>query len=292
MSKTLSCGDICVNDISTEDFYNKLYWDHRIYDIRSTEKYNKSHICRAHNMHPYSMNSIDSIKSIEQEIENEYGKSEHPSTVLIYKSQQTDPSELNVLTNLLQYLKSNPKSLKEILILIDGFENFQLHYPYLCSDSVHYNECFQLVWPSCINSNLYLGSSMCRNELVLSLLKITHVISFSDYPPQKLRTDHIQTIHWQISDSLSSDLSEILPLAVDWIRKSIHDENGVVLVHCDQGVSRSASVIIAYLLTSDVNLLSVDDACTFVKSKRNVIKPNSSFLEQLEEYFVSIRKKR
>ncbi|CAF1220872.1 unnamed protein product [Adineta ricciae] len=289
MSKTYSCGDIRVNDISTEDFYNKLYWDHRIYDIRSGENYIRSHICRAHNMHPYSTNSI---KSIEQEIESEYGKSEHPSTVLIYKSQQTDPAELNVLINLLEYLKSNSRSLKEILILNDGFENFQFHYPYLCSDSVHYNECLLLVWPSCINSNLYLGSSMCRNELVLSLLKITHVISFSDYPPENLRIDNIQTVHWQISDSLSSNLLEILPSAVERIRRSIHDEDGVILIHCDQGVSRSASIVIAYLLTSDINFLSVDDAFAYVKSKRNVIKPNSSFLTQLEEYLVSIRQKK
>ncbi|CAF1127819.1 unnamed protein product [Adineta steineri] len=283
--------DICINDISKEDFYNKLYWDHRIYDIRCAEGYIKGHICRAHNMHPLPIISIGSILNIDEEINNDYGKSEHPSDVLIYRSKNIDLIESNVLDTLLCYLKSSSKSLKKIHILIDGYENFQLNYPYLCSDSIYYNESILLVWPTYITSNLYLGSSMCRNETIISLLKITHIMSFSDYQPRKIEMDNIKTIHWQISDSLSSNLLDIFPLAVKWILKSINDDKGIILVHCDQGVSRSASIIIAYLLTSDVNLCSVADAFNYVKSKRNVIRPNESFLKQLETYFYSFQLK-
>ena len=180
------------------------------------------------------------------------------------------------------------KPLTQIHILTGGYENFRSIFPFLCSDSIYYNECSQLVWPSYIIPNLYLGSAMCRNETVISMLKITHVISFSDYPEKKLNLSDIHTLHWQISDSLSANLSPVLSPVVAWISKAIDEHKGTVLVHCDQGVSRSSSVVIAYLLRCSANFGTVYGALDYVKSKRSVIRPNPSFLQQLEEYLISI----
>lgn len=48
------------------------------------------------------------------------------------------------------------------------------------------------------------------------------------------------------------------------------------------GISRSASVVIAYVMKAyDWNL---ERALEFVKTKRGCIKPNSGFLKQLEIY--------
>lgn len=55
-----------------------------------------------------------------------------------------------------------------------------------------------------------------------------------------------------------------------------------VLVHCKMGVSRSASVVIAYAMKAynwDFN-----QAINHVKERRNCIKPNKNFLAQLETY--------
>lgn len=55
-----------------------------------------------------------------------------------------------------------------------------------------------------------------------------------------------------------------------------------VLVHCKMGVSRSASVVIAYAMKAhDLNFAQ---ALKHVKKKRSCIKPNKSFLTQLETY--------
>lgn len=55
-----------------------------------------------------------------------------------------------------------------------------------------------------------------------------------------------------------------------------------VLVHCKMGVSRSASVVIAYAMKAhDLNFAQ---ALKHVKKKRSCIKPNKSFLSQLETY--------
>lgn len=48
------------------------------------------------------------------------------------------------------------------------------------------------------------------------------------------------------------------------------------------GISRSASVVIAYVMKA--KNWNLQKALTFVKNKRNCIKPNENFLKQLEVY--------
>ncbi|PSN43513.1 hypothetical protein C0J52_21209 [Blattella germanica] len=59
-------------------------------------------------------------------------------------------------------------------------------------------------------------------------------------------------------------------------------EGSKVLVHCKMGVSRSASVVIAYAMKA--YNWDFKEAFEYVKQKRNCIKPNSSFITQLETY--------
>ncbi|GAB6030315.1 hypothetical protein CHUAL_005985 [Chamberlinius hualienensis] len=60
------------------------------------------------------------------------------------------------------------------------------------------------------------------------------------------------------------------------------EKGSKVLVHCKMGVSRSASVVIAYIMKS--NNWKLHTAFDFVKEKRNCVQPNQSFMKQLETY--------
>ncbi|KAJ8955261.1 hypothetical protein NQ318_000288 [Aromia moschata] len=60
------------------------------------------------------------------------------------------------------------------------------------------------------------------------------------------------------------------------------DKGSKVLVHCKMGVSRSASVVIAYAMKA--YNWDFHTALTHVKEKRSCIKPNTNFLSQLETY--------
>jgi protein-tyrosine phosphatase len=66
--------------------------------------------------------------------------------------------------------------------------------------------------------------------------------------------------------------------------------NQSVLVHCVQGISRSASFVIAYLMyrslsstatTSPTTRLSLRDALTHTRDRRSIVSPNRGFLRQL-----------
>lgn len=55
-------------------------------------------------------------------------------------------------------------------------------------------------------------------------------------------------------------------------------QNGKVLVHCRQGISRSATLVIAFLMIK--RGMNVQEAVRRVRNRREVI-PNEGFLKQL-----------
>ena len=57
-----------------------------------------------------------------------------------------------------------------------------------------------------------------------------------------------------------------------------------MLVHCRMGVSRSAAVVCAYAMKAYG--WSYEKALKHVKQHRGCVKPNASFLRQLETYQV------
>lgn len=55
-----------------------------------------------------------------------------------------------------------------------------------------------------------------------------------------------------------------------------------MLIHCSAGVSRSVTIIIAYLIGN--RDMTFDEAFEVVKNKRTEANPNIGFIEQLKNY--------
>lgn len=61
-----------------------------------------------------------------------------------------------------------------------------------------------------------------------------------------------------------------------------HQSGRGVLVHCQAGVSRSATIVIAYLMKH--TLMTMTDAYKYVRGRRPVVSPNLNFMGQLLEF--------
>lgn len=90
-------------------------------------------------------------------------------------------------------------------------------------------------------------------------------------------TEYIH-LPWQHNQTLAADLPEITAL----MSSRMVDSNKKVLIHCQQGVSRSASLIIAYIMR--VKMMDINKAYAFVKERSPGIGPNMSLIYQLCEW--------
>ena len=63
---------------------------------------------------------------------------------------------------------------------------------------------------------------------------------------------------------------------------SVKESSGRVLVHCQAGISRSATICLAYLMMR--KRVRLDEAFEFVRQRRSIISPNFSFMGQLLQF--------
>jgi len=131
-----------------------------------------------------------------------------------------------------------------------------------------------------ICNNLYLGnfkSAIDKKTLIDNNIKAILNVSTFNYhiDCSKLSIDYE---HIPFNDSIDECLINYVPNAVAYIKEHV-DEKENVLVHCVQGISRSPSILMAYLIIYEE--LNVYDAYTKIKTMRPKIKPNKSFLTSL-----------
>lgn len=108
-----------------------------------------------------------------------------------------------------------------------------------------------------------------------------------------------QMHHIPLRDGVNKDTAGGIDASVSWLEQAL-DDGGSVMVHCRRGISRSAAVVVAYLMrhglgkpgsSSHVHMTYVD-AASFVKQRRPVISLNLEFRETLEQRCEEIRLKR
>ena len=101
---------------------------------------------------------------------------------------------------------------------------------------------------------------------------------------QKITMSNIWTIKMII---LIINILCIKVLCVLCVPDDVAAEGGKVLVHCRAGVSRSATVCIAYLMHKQG--ISLDAAFDQVLVKRPVIDPNLNFIQQLQRFETELK---
>jgi len=134
--------------------------------------------------------------------------------------------------------------------------------------------------------NIYIGNSKHEEDELISL-GITHIYNISRNTYREYKT--IKETQVKIEDHVDENILSILPKIVDDI-KILNDKGAKIYVHCFAGVSRSASVVLYYLML--FHNYSYESAFKFLRSKRVGIQPNHGFIRQLkslEKKFVIIK---
>ncbi|EIW58502.1 phosphatases II [Trametes versicolor FP-101664 SS1] len=143
--------------------------------------------------------------------------------------------------------------------------------------------------PSEITSRLYLsGLYTAVDEEQLIAIGVTHVVSVIEHRPKYPKTlTKLKTLHIPVEDSEYADLLQHLEVTSAFIKSALEDRRNIVLVHCAMGISRSPTVVCAYLVAH--RGMSPHQALEYVVSRRAIVHRNAGFLRQLNIFANRLR---
>lgn len=146
------------------------------------------------------------------------------------------------------------------------------------------------VWP-----NIYIGNvAIAQNKTALQRLGITHVLNAAHSKRGSIGNHRFygnDFVYCGIpaDDSTHFDLDVYFKPAADFIHKALKTPDGKVLVHCIMGMSRSSTLVLAYLML--YHHIPLHHALQKVVQKR-AIYPNRNFLALLLDLDLQLRRKR
>ena len=127
-----------------------------------------------------------------------------------------------------------------------------------------------------IPNKLYLGNYYSATlKEALKEKGITHILMIGYYLNEIYPEDFIY-MNIEIDDDEHEDIFKYFYFCINLIEKS-----NIVYVHCQAGMSRSASFVIAYVMFKFKYKLK--EAFDYVEKRREIISPNEGFMMQLKD---------
>ncbi|XP_055026602.2 uncharacterized protein [Misgurnus anguillicaudatus] len=146
------------------------------------------------------------------------------------------------------------------------------------------------VWP-----NVYIGNEVAaRDKPMLYNMGITHIVNAASGPPHVntgpcfYRDMSIDYYAVEADDSSDFMMSVFFYPVARFIRAAL-SKNGKVFVHCLMGVSRSSTLVLAFLMICED--LTLMEAIKAVRQHRDIF-PNRGFLNQLRHLDMSLVRER
>ncbi|XP_031562449.1 dual specificity protein phosphatase 12-like [Actinia tenebrosa] len=141
-----------------------------------------------------------------------------------------------------------------------------------------------------VKPGLFIGTREDANNIEnLRQCNINRILTIDSQVPDERHvavTDNkITRLHVDCLDEPTADLLSLFDRCIQFIEEGIRN-NETVLVHCLSGVSRSVTIILAYLMKTES--LTLDKAVSRLKQVyyEDKVNPNPGFMKQLRLYEV------
>jgi protein-tyrosine phosphatase len=152
-----------------------------------------------------------------------------------------------------------------------------IYYFYIGLKTINYSK---------INENIFLGNiKTASNEEIIKKENISCSLEIHDKYKNNKRIEGVEYLSLEFDDRGFVVISEYLKQSIKFLEEC-EKQNKKVLVHCSFGVSRSASMVIGYLISKGVPF---HEAFKMVRSKRDLMDINYGFKNQLLEYERSLK---
>lgn len=135
--------------------------------------------------------------------------------------------------------------------------------------------------PSKISPLMWLGDSSNSRDLGWLMEHNVSFILNCAAECANHHTEQLNYLHLRLLDKPEESVRRAFEPAIAFLQKA-HEAGHVVYVHCAAGRSRSATLVIAYIMKS--RRMSLRDAIYVVRMARPMIKPNIGFFQQLCRY--------
>eukprot|EP00026_Physarum_polycephalum_P011667 Phypoly_transcript_11907.p1 GENE.Phypoly_transcript_11907~~Phypoly_transcript_11907.p1 ORF type:complete len:336 (+),score=49.86 Phypoly_transcript_11907:69-1010(+) len=261
------------NKLGVDEFYNM--WSECILfrlvvDVRKKEAFQANHASTA--VH-FDTSTTSLKKFIEQQME------ESP---LFEKLVFYDELPFNLskpLKRIASKLENGEFMKKRVFFLSSGMKSVSNKYDFIWNAKEE-----DATYPSLIIDDfLYLGEeeSALEKEVVKNL-GITHILSVLPMTENSAKfKSKVTYCQCALQDIPTVTINKYFDVAIEFI-ESAKEAKGRILVHCLAGVSRSATLVIVYIMHS--LKLTLRESYIYVKQRRGVIQPNAGFLTQLIEH--------
>eukprot|EP01091_Cochliopodium_minus_P003982 TRINITY_DN1390_c0_g1_i1.p1 TRINITY_DN1390_c0_g1~~TRINITY_DN1390_c0_g1_i1.p1 ORF type:complete len:337 (-),score=86.86 TRINITY_DN1390_c0_g1_i1:56-1066(-) len=172
----------------------------------------------------------------------------------------------------------------ESVHIFKNIDSFSEKYPFLIThvpQELEYNN--SLSFPNQIlqkdNSFLYLGGiENAKSKECIDSLNIKNIVNVTSHYDNQFEETGIKYLRISIQDNTQQNIADHFEMSYNFIKESLEKKENI-LIHCVAGVSRSASLVLAFLMK--YNNTSYKETFEYLRKRRKNIFPNVGFLKQL-----------
>lgn len=137
--------------------------------------------------------------------------------------------------------------------------------------------CSQVLPFLCVGAEL-----VARDKDLLKQSGITHIVNCAGTVLENFHEGSFKYLKLYLYDAKTEDLGCLFYEVINFVEQA-RQSGGKVFIHCHQGVSRSCTCCIAYLIQKQG--LTYEDAFATVQAARGICNPNTGFICQLLEFY-------